>query len=59
ERYGVLEYWIADKDRRTLDVYQRQNDKFIKLGTFSDGDTFLSSAMGKPVELAGVFEGLA
>ncbi|MEM6424493.1 MAG: Uma2 family endonuclease [Cyanobacteria bacterium P01_D01_bin.128] len=39
---GVLEYWIADREQRLLEVYRRENGVLTKGMTLYSGDTLTS-----------------
>lgn len=56
EKYGVLEYWIADAANITLEVWLLQDGKFSKLGTFNADGTFDSPVLKTTVEVAALFE---
>ena len=56
ERHGVVEYWLADLTQMLVEVYQREGQRFLRLGAFGPADTFESKALGKPVPLASAFQ---
>ncbi len=56
ERYGVVEYWLADLTQMLIEVYQREDERFMRLGAFGPADTFESKALGKRVPLATAFQ---
>jgi Uma2 family endonuclease len=55
EKYGVREYWLADPEGAYLEVWILKDKKFARLGVFDKDDTFDSPALGKKVELKGIF----
>jgi len=55
EAAGVHEYWIADPANDLLEVWTLEEDKFNRVGAFSDGDTFQSTVLGKTILLAAIF----
>jgi Uma2 family endonuclease len=55
ERYGVREYWLADPEAKYLEVYVLQAGKFVRQGAYGPQDTFHSPALGKTVDLRGIF----
>jgi Uma2 family endonuclease len=40
ERYGVREYWLIDPDGEYIEVYRREDDRFVRFGLFVEGETF-------------------
>ncbi len=56
QRYAVSEYWIADPYYKQVEVWQWVEGKFVRLGVYGAGDTFISPVLGnKKVELSQVF----
>jgi Uma2 family endonuclease len=55
EKHGAREYWLADPTGEHIEVWQRQDERFTRLGVFTEGGTFRSSALDKDVTLTGVF----
>ena len=55
EKHGVLEYWMFDPIGNHMEVWQRQNETFVRTGIFQEGDSFASSALGRDVTVKGVF----
>ncbi|MGQ9888578.1 MAG: Uma2 family endonuclease [Aggregatilineales bacterium] len=55
EAHGAREYWLADPAAQHLEVWQRQGERFARLGIFTEGDSFRSVALGRTVTLTGVF----
>ena len=45
EAEGVRDYWIIDPIDLSMEVWVSQNGKFVKLGVFSDQDTFYSPTL--------------
>jgi len=39
ERLGVIEYWIVDRDDRSVEIYRRSGEKFARVDL---GDTVTS-----------------
>jgi Uma2 family endonuclease len=56
ERNGVREYWLADPNMGTIDVYILRDGKYARLGTYGEGDSFESPSLGAAVTLTGIFE---
>lgn len=46
ERFGVLEYWLVDPPKRSLEVWQLKDGKFVLLEVYGPGETFESSVVG-------------
>ncbi len=38
-RYGVPHYWIVDPDTKMLEVFERQDQRWVLLGTYGEGAT--------------------
>ena len=55
ERHGVREYWLIDPEARFVEVYQRADDRFQRLGVYGVEDTFASAALGVEVKCAAIF----
>lgn len=57
ERHGVLEYWIADPDARTIEQYLLDESDKYQLRTKSDSGTLVSRAIeGLVLPIAAVFD---
>lgn len=55
-RHGVIEYWITDPERNTVDVYRLQENPAIPVRTLGISDTLASSLLpGFSLALADVF----
>lgn len=57
EQHGAREYWMVDPIGQVVEVWQRDEDNFARLGVYSEGESFVSLAMGKTVVLKNVFAG--
>lgn len=55
QRHGAREYWLADPAAQHIEVWQRQGEHFVRLGIFTEGGAFHSSALAKDLTLTGVF----
>jgi Uma2 family endonuclease len=55
EKHAVKEYWMADPVGSVLEVWQRKDEAFQRLGVFGEGDRFTSRALGKELKLKGIF----
>jgi Uma2 family endonuclease len=55
EKHGAREYWLADPTGEHIEVWQRQDERFTRLGVLTEGGTFRSSALDKDMTLTGVF----
>jgi len=55
QRHGAREYWLADPAAQHIEVWQRQGEHFVRLGIFTEGGAFRSSALAKDLTLTGVF----
>lgn len=55
QRHGAREYWLADPAAQHIEVWQRQGERFVRLGIFTEGGAFHSSALAKDLTLTGVF----
>jgi Uma2 family endonuclease len=52
QRFGVREYWIADPEKRLLDVWQLFEGRYRLQGVFEPGETFQSAVLSdQPVEV--------
>jgi len=55
-RYGVCEYWLADPQARTINVYAIRGEDLVLTGTFRNGDTMRTVLLpGLVIELDAVF----
>jgi Uma2 family endonuclease len=56
-RYGVLEYWIADPQRKGVKAYRREDGRLRFAAELSLGDVLTTPLLpGLEVPLAGIFE---
>jgi Uma2 family endonuclease len=56
EQYGVREYWLADPERQTLEVWYLADGEYTLQGSYSAGQGFMSPVLGGvSVALADVF----
>lgn len=46
EKHGAREYWLIDPDGQYVEVFQCEGEKFIRIGAFGPGETFVSVALG-------------
>ncbi|MFN8373107.1 MAG: Uma2 family endonuclease [Anaerolineae bacterium] len=51
EKYGVREYWIADPEIRTLEVWYLENKTLTYQGVYGIGKTFTSRVLKTTVEV--------
>jgi Uma2 family endonuclease len=51
EKYGVLEYWIADPKMRSLEVWFLENKTLTYQGVYGLGKTFTSKVLNTLVEV--------
>ncbi len=55
QQHGVIEYWMVDPVGNLIEVWQRVDDSFKRLGVYSEGETFASLALHKNIVLNGIF----
>ena len=56
QRFGVREYWMADPAERYIEVYRRENDRFVRQGVYGPEDSFVSSVLGgMTIEVKAIF----
>jgi Uma2 family endonuclease len=56
-RYGVQEYWIVSWQRKTLEIYRRENAQLSLFGTLLEADTLTSPLLpGFSVAMANIFQ---
>lgn len=55
ERHGVAEYWIAEPQAQFVEVCTLRGGRYERLGIFGANERFDSPALGRTVELSGVF----
>jgi Uma2 family endonuclease len=55
QRYGVREYWMVDTEQQYVEVHTHNGTRYELLGVYGEGESFASPALGKPVELKGIF----
>jgi Uma2 family endonuclease len=60
EKHGVMEYWMVDPIGLHVEIWQRDGDRFKRLGIRKDNDddAFESLALGKQVQFRGIFPSL-
>jgi Uma2 family endonuclease len=51
EKHGVREYWLADPDGQYIEVYGRENERFVRVGVFTGEQTFSSTVLGVNVNV--------
>ncbi len=56
QRFGVREYWMVDPIAQYVEVYRYDNGAFARQGVYGPDETFKSVALGKPVDLKGIFD---
>jgi len=54
ERAGVLEYWLIGADY--LEVFVRENERFVRLGAFVAGERFQSPLLKAEVAVSAIFD---
>ena len=54
EKYGVREYWLIDPRDQLVEVWQREEGRFMLLDVYEVGETFTSALIGA-VEVAVLF----
>ncbi len=56
-KYGVREYWMADIERRTIEVLTLVDGEFVSLGEYGEGEALESRVLsGAKIDVSGVFE---
>lgn len=55
EQHGVQEYWMVDPIANIIEVWQRKDNQFIRLGVFGNEDTFTSIATKQSIDLSRIF----
>jgi Uma2 family endonuclease len=55
QKEGVLEYWMIDQFALSIEVWQRIEDKFERLGIYEENDCFESNALQKELIIRGIF----
>src|SRR5262245_16847860 len=55
QKHGVREYWIADAEAKSVEVYQLAKEKFQRIGVFCADETFQSTSLAKAVDLKANF----
>ncbi len=57
EKYGVREYWMADIERRTIEVLALVDGEFASLGEYGEGEALESRVLPRlEIDVSGVFE---
>jgi Uma2 family endonuclease len=51
EQYGVREYWLVDPEALFVEVYVREDDRFVRHGLFGAGEQFTSPALRIEIEV--------
>lgn len=58
EQHGVREYWLADPERQTVEVWSLVKDEYMLQGSYDARQRFSSPVLGgADVDLAAVFSG--
>lgn len=56
EKYGVLEYWLVDTDKRTVEVHVAEQGKFVKKSLLQEADSLKATGVpGFEVQIKEVF----
>lgn len=55
EKYGTREYWLINLDRLQIEIWKRDRNEFVLLGTFGATESFVSPLLGQTVDLAAIF----
>jgi Uma2 family endonuclease len=55
QKEGVLEYWMIDQFALSIEVWQRKDKKFHRLGIFEEAQSFKSNALQKELIIRGIF----
>ena len=56
EKHGVREYWIMNVSAHQIEVWRLADAKFVQLGIYGAGETFVSTVLGdKTVEVSALF----
>ena len=56
EKHGVREDWMTDTLELYIEVHQLKDGRFVRLGVFGPGDSFISAVLGdKTVEVKHIF----
>lgn len=56
ERHGVREYWMVDPDSEYIEVWLRNESKFVRLGIFGPDETFDSPVLNnQKIDVGAVF----
>lgn len=55
QRMGVGAYWMADPAAGLIEVWERREGIFARLGVFSEGDSFHAQTLGVTILLDGIF----
>lgn len=56
EKHGVLEYWLVDTDKRTVEVQVAEKGKFVKRGLLHEADTLIATVVpGFEVKVGEIF----
>jgi Uma2 family endonuclease len=46
QRYGVREYWLVNIEAKLVEVFRLENEKFLRVGAFEQGEKFVSVVLG-------------
>lgn len=52
---GVLEYWMIDQFALSIEVWQRNDKAFQRLGIYEENQHFQSNALQKELTITGIF----
>lgn len=57
EKHGVLEYWLVDTDKQTVEVYVLKQGKFIKKAMLLKQDTLVAEVIpGFETAVSNIFQ---
>jgi Uma2 family endonuclease len=59
ETHGVREYWLVDPEAEYIEVWRREEERFVQDGVFGPDESFLSAVLhGQEVKGEAVFKGI-
>lgn len=56
KEHGVREYWMVDPISDLVEVWQRNENQFKRLGVFGEGDSFTSTTLQAPIPVSKLFK---